>query len=996
MALPLTLVVFFVSGGLALGYQVLWSKYLLDVIGVSSYSYATVLAAFMGGLGLGSWLFGRWVDRWRSPLRGYAYLEAGVGIYAVAYPLLTRWAASAYGRWVVYTPGHEGGAAALWAKVLVAGALLVPPAMLMGGTFPALLRHVTTRLTLVGRRASQLYGINSLGAVVGSLLMAFVLMPMLGMSASLTALALGNGAIALVAFGLSFSRSRGAFAPSAAAGEPPAPRGPAGALSRWQVRAALAVVCAEGVVSFLYEIAWTRYFGIVLGSSTYSFALMLASFITGIAIGSAILAAADGKVSDPLATFGWTQVIAAALVVAPLPVYQYLPWLLTHVQALFSTTAGAFYLNEVTQLSLCFAAMVPPTILVGMSIPLVVKGLARREARVGADSGSVYAWNTWGNLGGALAGGLVLLPVLGTEGLVRGAAMAGGALGIVQLLVFAGRRRAIAAAAGALITALALIPAHWDQRWFTFSAFRRSDGPVSYAGALQALAQRTTLFVKDDPAAHVMVTGYREGPLRYLALSVGGKVDATSFRDMPTQLLLGHVPLVLADATSSVLVVGLASGVTAGAVLAHDVRRVDVVEIVRAMPQAARLFTDPGGSPLDDARLHVIIDDARSYMSYTDQTYDVIISEPSNPWMAGVGSLFSRDFYRKALRVLSPDGIYLQWVQGYEIGNDTLAAVLRSFRASFPFVYGFQGSTTDLLLLGSRRPLTLRPDQLRARCSRPEVARQLAALGMTSPESLLALQRFSPATLDIMASATDRENTDDNHLLEYRAPQDLFRESSAVVLDDLDERLVASPALLWARLPAESRQLIAAASGGILADPRIRPPAVCAGLVGAESFLRRGFAAVAAPGEASLEPSAAQLAAYLDAAVRSGRIGETVRTITSYRPAILWSAALSPEAASFWNGRAADWVAAAGNAGGGDAFRGLAIDLLIAGHREDLAAGELRAWAAGPHPPATEWALLRGCRIDPGALCDELLANALRRGGSPLAVNLASLRAGSR
>ncbi|MCS7311958.1 MAG: fused MFS/spermidine synthase, partial [Acidobacteria bacterium] len=267
-----------------MGYQVLWSKYLLDFIGVSAYSYATVLAAFMGGLALGSWLLGRWADRWAVPLKLYAYLELGIGLYAIVYLPLREWVAGLYAQWVRFTPEQAGAAVGLWAKVIASGLLLLPPTVLMGGTFPALVRHATESLRRVGRRASQLYAVNAFGAVVGTLLMAFLLMPGLGMRASLMVLALLNGFVALVAFlltrmglatveraAVSLSETESAVStPEAALPDALNPRDLTSETrySAGLIRVGLILIFLEGFIAFAYEIAWTRFFGVVLGSST--------------------------------------------------------------------------------------------------------------------------------------------------------------------------------------------------------------------------------------------------------------------------------------------------------------------------------------------------------------------------------------------------------------------------------------------------------------------------------------------------------------------------------------------------------------------------------------------------------------------------------------------------------------------------------------------------------------------------------------------------------
>jgi spermidine synthase len=293
---------FIFSGALGLGYQVIWSKYLLDFLGVSAYSYATVLAAFMAGLAIGSRLFGKYADRVKSPLKLYAYLEFGVAIYALIYSPLSTLFASLYGHLIAFTPGQAGSLYGLWAKVLFSALLLLPPTILMGGTYPVLLRFVTQNESLIGRRASQLYAANAFGAVVGTLLMTFMILPRLGMSASLMLIAICNALVALVAFLFSARSTRIETAiDSNVSVEKFAEFTPN------QIRAGLLLIGIEGAIAFAYEIGWTRFFGLILGSSTYSFSVMLAALISGIAFGSALLSKFEKRLKNPFDFLGWTQ-----------------------------------------------------------------------------------------------------------------------------------------------------------------------------------------------------------------------------------------------------------------------------------------------------------------------------------------------------------------------------------------------------------------------------------------------------------------------------------------------------------------------------------------------------------------------------------------------------------------------------------------------------------------------------------------------------------------
>jgi len=1024
VAYSIILGLFFLSGALGLGYQVLWSKYLLDFIGVSAYSYATVLASFMGGLALGSWLLGRWADRWAVPLKLYAYLELGVGLYAIVYGPLREWVAHLYAQWVRFTPEQAGAAVGLWAKVIASGVLLLPPTILMGGTFPALVRHATESLRWVGRRASQLYAVNAFGAVIGTLLMAFLLMPGLGMRASLMVLALLNGLVALTA--LLLTRRGPAVVETTPAGLPGAEPvvsvpDPATELTTSDLRhrtrligAGLVLIFLEGFIAFAYEIAWTRFFGVVLGSSTYSFAVMLAAFITGIAVGSAVLARIERAIENPLRFFGWTQVLAGQLVLLPLPFYPYIPWLFKQYASLFSNRLGAFYLYEFGKLLLCYLIMLPPTVFIGMALPLLVKGLSRSLSSLGQDTGRVYAWNTWGNVLGALVAGTVLLPALGMERLIRWSAVGNGLLGLGAVVLFSGpaptlRRRWTSALPAVLVVGLMVVypflTGPWDARWFTLQPFRRGAA-LSLAETRRGFQSQEVVLFRDDPAAHLMVVRFRP-PTRTsdkdgketnpnesgsYTLFVNGKPDASSFGDMPTQILSAHIPLLLHPDPRDVLIIGLASGTTAGSALKHPVRRVDVVDIVGTMPQATRFFGPWNGNPFADPRFRLIVDDARSYLSYTRHSYDIIISEPSNPWMAGTGALFSVDFYRRALRALRPDGLYLQWLQAYEMGDPAFVAVVRSFRRVFPWVYGFQGNAKDVLLVGSRSPLRPRWDVLQARFER--IRDHLRTLQIEDLPTLLYFQRFSPATVDYIAALDDLENTDDNHLLEYRAPRDLFQRLGVVLPERFDERPTAAPTLFWneyvRRHPQDVRPW---ATLPVLADGRIGYPdilrifqMVVYDLHGPDLKNRPETARWFPPTFWLQAPlSGAALAEQVQTWLRQGFRPQAVRLAQAYAPVVLTVSVLSPERATFWGPHLRAWATEE------PGLRRIYIEWLMATGQAEEAARELLGWVQSPSPPPVEWAVLRACQIDRDALCRTVRTAALRRGPHPVLERLGEI-----
>jgi spermidine synthase len=944
----------------------------------------------MAGLAVGSALWGRVADRVRSPLRLFAALEAAIGVYGAAYPALSGLAAELYSR--LLRPDDMGGAGGLGAKALVAGLLLLPPTVLMGGTFPAMLRQAVRSADRIGSDAAGLYAANAAGAVVGALAMAFALLPALGMRHSLWLVVMLNISVAAAAFLLArrWARAAATTAPGPDTEPEPAPdpdtTPPAVEplpSARWLP---LGLLAAAGFVSFAGEIAWTRYYSLVLGSSTYSFALIVAAFIAGIAAGAAWLS--RRRVGRPLRAFGWTQLLCALVVLAPLPLYPYLPWAIGTYRGVFDARAATFVLYEAGKLLFCFLFLLPPTFLMGLSLPLVLDYRKASTRAVGSEAGRVYAWNTCGNVVGALAAGHVLLPVLGMEGLLRLGALLSAAIGFAALWIDrtdgVSPRRALlrpAVAVGAVALLNLLVPV-WNPAWFSLSPFRRSS---SWSDALRRVRDLDTLLFRDDPAANVMVQRVlvRGGGGYDHTLFVNGKADASSFGDMPTQILSAHVPLLLAPNPQHVLIIGLASGVTAGAALRHAVSQVDAVDVVQAMPAATRLFEPWNGDPFRDPRFRLIIDDARSYVTHARRRYDVIISEPSNPWMAGTGALFSTDFYAGARGALADDGIYVQWVQTYEMSDEAFAAVVRSFRRSFPAVYGFQANASDVLLLGCRRPLRPDWDRVAERFARPAVREHLSGLAIRDPAVLLALQRFSPATVDMIACLSATENNDDNRYLEHRAPRDLFAQRSVTIPDRFDERLYASPSLLWHEFvqshPRPGRALDTLIA---LSDSRLGVPPLLDGWQIATVHLEPSAMDAITPGSrlafpprlwADEPPAPPALSRRISSLLDAGAHEVVDPILSTYSVPMFIESALSPEQAAYWRAAAADWWRRSREY---SPLRRLSIDLLAAGGKREEAAQELRAWAEERLPPPAEWAVRRGCQLDRGELCDWILSRA--------------------
>jgi spermidine synthase len=761
---------FFLSGATALVYEVLWIRMLGLVFGHTVFAVTTVLAAFMAGLGLGSWAFGRIADRQTRPLRLYGLLEIGVGVFCLLVPLLLPVVESIY-RALARGLGLSflTFSLAQFALILL---LLLPPTTLMGATLPVLSRLFATEESSLGRRVGFLYALNTLGAMVGTGLAGYLLLPALGMQATLGLAASVN----LVLGGLLVLADRRLMAPVA-----PAPVGAAAAAGAPGAAALVTTVGlgVAGAASMIYEVAWTRALSLVIGSSTYAFTAMLLAFLLGLALGSAIFSRLLGARRLGPATFGLLQLGVGVAALGILPVFERLPDAV--VRALAVSLAPGFVLA--VQVTLAVAAMLAPTLLIGAGFPCAVQVVARGPARVGGDVGRLYAVNTLGAILGTVVGGFALIPLAGAQGALRIAVGVNLLLGVG--LVLAGRRalpraHALAAAALALVivAGLVAVPA-WNPSVMAAGAAvypRQYRAFSGHGGLARATADSHLLFYRDGLTATVSV--HREGPTTLLR--VNGKTDASNGVDMHMQLMLGHLPLLLHPDARSALVIGLGSGVTAGAVATHPVERVDVVEIEAAVVEAAQFFRHESRGVLGDRRVRLAIGDARNYLLAADRRWDVIVSEPSNPWIGGVATLFSEEFYALARSRLAPGGVMVQWIDGYTIRPEDLKMVVKTFRSAFPAttVWHAHGAA-DFILVGALQARPLDIVRVKAAWSASAALREdFLRLGFRAPWAFLAdflLAEPDAARLTLGADL----NTDDLLPLEFSAPKSLHGDTAA-------------------------------------------------------------------------------------------------------------------------------------------------------------------------------------------------------------------------
>jgi len=713
---------FLASGLTALLYQILWSRYLTLFVGGTSVAQTIVLATFMAGLAFGNAFFGRRADRpGVDRLRLYALLEAGIGLACLLFPAAFDALSRAY--LSVASRSAPGAAVNHVLKVaLAAGAMFVPCAF-MGGTLPVLAKYVVDSLRGLSVKISWLYFVNTAGAVLGCLVGGFYVVERWGLETGMVGAALVNLAIGGAFYVVSRTRPARAVVSETGEGDPLAGEP---AYTPRQTQVAFWCIAVAGAVSMLYELCWTRVLTLSMGSSVHSFSTMLVSFISGIAIGSALAARLMRRPRNVLALFALCEAGVALSILLALPAYERLPYAFHRLGSWLAHSSDTYPLYLLGQVLTAALVMAVPTTLIGAALPLASRVCVDRLDVLGRRVGEVFSANTVGTVVGASLTGFLLLPGLGVERtLVLGCAVSA-LLGVLLLWVWRpqwrplsarGLRDAVSAgaradgpglwAAAAAVLALALtavlVRPGWDPRLMQAGLFRWGSTVEfrSWDSFRRMAAGDRFLYVKDGMDGTVAV---QEQDALNRNIRVNGKVDA-SVADMATQLMVGHLPMLLHPDPRRAMVVGLGCGATAAAVLRHPGVTADVAEISPEMVQAAAYFEPWNDAVLGNPRMALHVLDAREFLLLTRDRYDVIVSEPTNVWVPGVANLFTRDFYRVVRARLRPGGLFAQWLHVYSAEPAMVASVVASLRAEFPYVSAWLVKETDLILIaGDQRP----------------------------------------------------------------------------------------------------------------------------------------------------------------------------------------------------------------------------------------------------------------------------------------------------
>jgi spermidine synthase len=775
-----TLALFFFSGATSLVYEVLWTRRLSLTFGHTVLAVSTVLTVFMSGLALGSFLAGRWSDKEREKLDKegqsagpprflalYGKLEIGIGIWAVLSLFLLN------GVEALYLNAARGGAGSgtLYAIVFLGSFMvLLPPTTAMGATLPVFTQLLVATRQDVGTWLSRIYGWNTLGACCGAGIGGFVLLPLFGLKIAVGVAAVGNLTIGVVA--IQQAKKLGLVPETDGPAESDKSDDRGDEMEQEQTSGGWFLPVAFGLSGFaamVYQLGWTRGLVLSIGSSTYSFAIILTAFLASLGLGSLIYKRLMANRTPRVMHLAYLQFVIGLSGLMATVFIGKLPQLMVQAIPALNFEFGKILLFD---FMICVLLMLLPTLAMGLTFPLVTHLYTDKLSSLGKRLGEAYAANTLGAIVGSFLGGFVLVPQFGAQRALFGAVVLNLLVGLALALASKGSKTVALVLAGVGAIAVVFSPT-WDPT-------QLSAGAGIYAKSENFLFEPA--YYKDGLSATVTV-GYNGPHAPYL--KVNGKTDASvGLQDMAHQVLLGLLPVSLHPNPEKVALVGLGSGVTTAALVAtKSVKEVQCSELEPAIVEVQEYFAPFTEHVLDNPKLHMSVTDGRTFILGSPQKYDLIISQPSNPWIAGIGNLYTEDFYRACVDQLEEGGIMCQWFQLYSVSEYDVSLVLATFYKVFPEGMVFQTGPGDVLLVGAQQPVQLEMSRLEELWQEEELTYWSQLIGLLEPKYLLGtyvatrgqvMELFDPA------SRVGELNTDDKPLLEFQAPRSLYLRSSKV------------------------------------------------------------------------------------------------------------------------------------------------------------------------------------------------------------------------
>jgi spermidine synthase len=763
--------IFGVSGFAGLIYESIWSHYLKLFLGHAAYAQSLVLIIFMGGMALGSWTASRYLVNRSSPLLFYAVAELIVGLAGLFFhDFFTTLIDVFYALLLASTGSLIVGATLKWLAAIV---LIMPQSVLLGMTFPLMSAGVIRRYPdTPGSSIAMLYFTNSIGAAVGVLVSGFWLIGSIGLPGAILTAALLNVALAIVVWIVVRLDPSGPAPPIKRKINPSQSSAPAILF--------LFAAFITGVASFIYEIGWIRMLSLVLGSTTHSFELILSAFIAGLGLGGLWIRKYLDRITAPVRFAGYVQLVMGALALLTIPIYTHtFYWMEWALQALAGTDAG-YDMYKLVSHSIALSVMLPTTFMAGMTLPLFTYALIR-QGHGEKSIGQVYAANTIGAIVGVIFAIQIGLPHFGLKHLIIVGAGLDIGLGFFLLVRQPTQRtRKREYVAGGLIgigvLALAITTISLPQSILISGVYR--------SGTTKSALDYQVNFYQDGKTATIHNVTSKDGRM---SLGTNGKPDAsismnqaiTYDGDEGTQTLLGALPIAYMPDATHLAVIGMGSGLTTHVLLAYEgIKKVDTIEIESAVVEAATGFGQRVERTYRDPRSQIHIEDAKAFFSLNGSRYDIIIAEPSNPWVSGVASLFTTEFYHTVQRYLEPDGLFAQWIQLYEFDDALLDSILKALSSAFSDYVIYRLDDSNIMLIAKHSGQLDEPDW--ASLFSSPLAKELKKVNINSKSDLLIRRLISAKHLDkYLRGSTAPMNSDYFPYVDLNAGRARFKRSAA-------------------------------------------------------------------------------------------------------------------------------------------------------------------------------------------------------------------------
>ncbi len=748
-------IAFTMSGSIGLVYEVIWQRKLALIFGTTLPAITAVLAAFMGGLALGSFVFGKFADYSPFPLRWYGFLEVGIGLYCFIMPILFGFADTVH----LFAFRHYGENFYVESlRFILAIIILMIPCSFMGGTLPILSKFLIRSQNELGQKLSQLYFLNTIGAVFGTLLAGFLFIRLWGMNRTTIIAALCNIIIGVTFIVFSALTKNGPIIIRS--------ENPAHIVERYRWLPGIYAVL--GAAAMGSEIAWTRVLNLIIGSTVYAFTMMLAAFLLGIAVGSLVIGKWLDRVKSPLTLVGALGVICGICIGLSIAIVSRLPVLLL---LLFPIFHESFFLWQMCLFGLGFIAIFPATFFMGALFPTIAKAYIDKLGSVGEKVGNLYLWNTLGGIIGSCITGFIFVPFLGSRNSLMLFSLVFLIIGLGILLhhIIEPRiRRQIFILSIISLTMFGLLP-NWESSLF-------DSGVYIYAPQLMDGFEKNRKILFEDEGFHSYVTVTEKSGIR--SLRINGKTDGSDGGDLDTQILLAHLPILHHKNPKTALIIGLGTGVTLGSSITYPELHVDCIEIDDGVIEASSYFNHISGNPLATTRANLIQADARTVLATVDKRYDVIISEPSNPWITGVSNLFTLEHFQYCREKLTSNGIMCQWIHSYYMDKQILLTLFQTFQEVFPECSLWAGSYGDYLIIGSQYEVLSDIGHITRMFENVEVANDLQKISITNPENIIDRKVLSPNEFRKMTASYPKNiNTDDYPYVEFFAPESLYQDT---------------------------------------------------------------------------------------------------------------------------------------------------------------------------------------------------------------------------